>query len=80
VDRRGVVVRDVVGLSPGIEAIANGDVVVEVNRQPTRDLESYRKMVATLPDGEVAWIFAYRPRPGGSFLAKLVVDRERVRK
>jgi serine protease Do len=80
VDRRGVVVRDVVGLSPGIEAIANGDVVVEVNRQPTRDLVSYRKRVATLPDGEVAWIFANRPRPGGSFLAKLVVDRERVRK
>jgi serine protease Do len=79
VDRRGVSVRDVVGLSPGIEAISNGDVVVEVNRTPTPDLATYQKVVAALPDGEVAWLFAYRPRPGSSFLAKLVVDRERVK-
>ena len=77
VDRRGVVVRDVVGLSPGIEALSNGDVVVEVNRKPTPDLAAYQKLVAALPDGEVAWLFVYRPRPGASFLAKLVVDRGR---
>ena len=80
VDRKGVVVRDVVGLSPGIEALSAGDVVVEINRQPTPDLAAYKKLVAALPDGEVAWIFAYRPRPGSSFLAKLVVDRGRGRK
>src|SRR5688500_17917207 len=67
VDRKGVVVRDVVGLSPGIEALSNGDVVVEVNRQPTPDLAAYRKVVATLGDGDVAWLFAYRPRPGASY-------------
>ncbi|MEO7836894.1 MAG: trypsin-like peptidase domain-containing protein [Acidimicrobiales bacterium] len=77
VDRKGVMVREVVGLSPGIEAVSTGDVVVEVNRKPTPDLAAYKKLVATLPDGEVAWLFAYRPRPGSSFLAKLVVDRER---
>ena len=80
VDRKGVVVRDVVGLSPGIEALSNGDVVVEVNRHPTPDLAAYRKLVAALPDGEIAWLFVYRPRPGASFLAKLVVDRGRVKK
>ena len=79
VDRKGVVVRDVVGLSPGIEALSNGDVVVEVNRHPTADLPAYRKLVAALPDGEVAWLFVYRPRPGASFLAKLVVDRGRAK-
>jgi serine protease Do len=79
-DRKGVVVRDVVGLSPGIEAIGNGDVVVEVNRHPTPDLAAYRKLVAALPDGEVAWLFVYRPRPGASYLAKLVVDRARAKK
>ena len=79
-DRKGVVVRDVVGLSPGIEAMSNGDVVVEVNRHPTPDLATYRKVLTALPDGEVAWLFAYRPRPGASYLAKLVVDRGRGKK
>ena len=80
VERKGVVVRDVVGLSPGIEAISNGDVVVEVNRHATPDLAAYRKFVASLPDGEIAWLFVYRPRPGASYLAKLVVDRARGKK
>ncbi len=79
-ERKGVVVRDVVGLSPGIEAISNGDVVVEVNKRPTPDLAAYRALVAGLPDGEVAWLFVYRPRPGASYLAKLVVDRARGKK
>jgi serine protease Do len=79
-ERKGVVVRDVVGLSPGIEAISNGDVVVEVNRRATPDLAAYKKVVAALPDGEVAWLFVYRPRPGASYLAKLIVDRERGKK
>ena len=80
VDRRGPVIADVVGLSPGIEAVSAGDVVVEVNRRPTPDLATYRKQVAGLEDEEVAWLFVYRPRPGASFLAKLVVDRKRVNK
>jgi serine protease Do len=80
VDRRGVVVRDVVGLSPGIEALSTGDVVVEVNRHATPDLAAYRKLVGALADGEVAWLFVYRPRPGASYLAKLVVDRGRMKK
>ena len=79
-DRKGVVVRDVVGLSPGIEAIGTNDVVVEVNRHPTPDLAAYKKLVAALPDGEVAWLYVYRPRPGASYLAKLVVDRARGKK
>jgi serine protease Do len=74
-DRRGPVVKEVVGLSPGIEALSGGDVVVEINRTPTPDLAAYKKVLAGLPDGEVAWLFVYRPRPGASFLAKLVVDR-----
>ena len=51
-----------------------------VNRMPTPDLATYQKVVASLPDGEVAWLFAYRSRPGASFLAKLVVDRGRGKK
>jgi serine protease Do len=73
-DRMGVVVREVVGLSPGTEVLAEGDLVVEVNRRPTRDLASYRKAVEALRPGEAAWLFVYRPRVRAAFLAKLEVE------
>ena len=74
-DRRGVVVREVVGLSPGIDALAHGDLIVEVNRRPTPRESDYRRVMASLKDGEVAWLFVYRPRPEGSFLAKVDVEK-----
>jgi S1-C subfamily serine protease len=70
----GVVVREVLGLSPGSEALAEGDLVVEVNRRPTRDLASYRRAVDALRPGEAAWLFVYRPRARAAFLAKLEVE------
>ncbi len=73
-DRVGVVVLDVVGLSPGIDPLAHGDLVVEVNRRPTPDVAAYRKAVASLKPGDVAWLFVYRPRPAGTFLAKVEVE------
>jgi len=76
-DRIGVVVREVVGLSPGAESLAEGDLVVEVNRRPTHDLASYRKAVAALEPGEAAWVFVYRPRVRAAFLAKLEVEETR---
>jgi serine protease Do len=76
-DRVGVLVREVVGLSPGAEAIAEGDLVVEVNRRPTRDMASYRKAVDALKPGEAAWVFVYRPRVRAAFLAKLEVEEVR---
>ena len=76
-DRRGVVVQEVVGLASGAEALDHGDVIVEVNLQPTPDVASYRRVVASLEPGEPAWLFVYRPRPGGTtFLAKLEVEAE----
>ena len=75
-DHRGVVVKEVVGLAGGLELVAQGDLVVEVNRHPTPTLAAYRKVVATLKDGEPAWLFVHRPRPPGSFLTKLEVDRK----
>jgi serine protease Do len=72
-DRTGVVVRDVPGWAPGSETLAHGDIVVEVNRRPTRDLQAYRRAVASLKPGDVAWLYVYRPRRGSSFLAKVEV-------
>jgi serine protease Do len=75
-DRRGVVVKEVVGLSPGVDVLAHGDVIVEVNRQATPHAADYRKVLADLKDGQVAWLFVYRPRPEATFLAKVEVEKK----
>jgi serine protease Do len=71
--QRGVAVTTVVGLA-GMEQLAHGDLVLEVNRHPTPDLSAYRKAVAGLAPGEVAWLFVQRPRPSGTFLARIEVE------
>jgi serine protease Do len=76
-DRRGVVVKEVVGLSPGIDVLAHGDVIVEVDRHPTPHVADYRKLLASMPDGQVAWLFVYRPRPEATFLAKVEVEKKK---
>ncbi|PYQ42210.1 MAG: hypothetical protein DMF77_13660, partial [Acidobacteria bacterium] len=75
-DRRGVVVKEVVGLSPGVDVLAHGDVIVEVNRHPTPHPSDYRKVLADLKDGQVAWLLVYRPRPEATFLAKVEVEKK----
>lgn len=75
-ERSGVVVTEISGLSPGLEALEHGDVVVEINRRPTPDLASYERIVSTLKPGEVAWLFVHRTRPQGSFLARVEAEAE----
>jgi hypothetical protein len=48
---------------------------VEVNRQPTPNLGAYKKVLAALGPGQAAWLFVYRPRPAGSFLTKVEVEK-----
>jgi S1-C subfamily serine protease len=55
--------------------LAHGDVIVEVNRRPTPHQADYRKILSSLPDGQVAWLFVYRPRPEATFLAKVEVEK-----
>ena len=76
-DRIGVMIREVFGLSPGAESLAEGDLIVEVNRRRTRDVASYRKAVEALKPGDAAWLFVYRPRVRAAFLAKLEVEEAR---
>jgi len=71
------VIRAVVGADPGADALAEGDIVVEINRVPTPDLASYRRVVASLRAGEPAWLYVYRPRPRGSFLTRIEVEEKR---
>ncbi len=73
-DRVGVVVQEVVGLATGLDDLAHGDIIVEVNRRPTPDVASYKRALSQLKPGEVAWLYVFRPRPRGSFLVKAEVE------
>jgi serine protease Do len=76
-DRAGVVVQEVVGLAGGLDELAHGDLVVEVNRRPTPDLRSYQEALRALAPGQPAWLFVYRPRPAGTFLVKAQAEGRR---
>ena len=73
-DRAGVVVKHVLALSPGADALSHGDIVVEINRRPTPDVAAYERALAALRPGDVAWLLVYRPRPAGTFLVRLDVE------
>ena len=73
-DKQGVVVRDVIGLDPGADAIDSGDLVVEINRKPTPDLPAYRKVLSSLKPGQAAWLYMYRPRPSGAYLTRIETE------
>jgi serine protease Do len=73
-DRVGVVVESILGADPGTDALEEGDLVVEVNRRPTPDVASYRKVLASLKPGAPAWLYVYRPQPRGSFLTRVEVE------
>jgi serine protease Do len=74
-DRAGVVIRDVVTLAPGADALAHGDIIVEINRRPTPDKAAYKRVVAALRPGDAAWLYVYRPTQTGTFLARIDVER-----
>ncbi|HEU0093745.1 MAG TPA: hypothetical protein VFS78_16660, partial [Vicinamibacteria bacterium] len=66
--------------SPGVDVLAHGDVIVEVNRKPTPHAADYRKVLADLKDGQVAWLLVFRPRPEATFLAKVEVEKRPAEK
>jgi serine protease Do len=72
--RSGVLVDDIVSLSPDADALTHGDVIMEVNRQPVPDVATYGKVVSALRPGELALLIVYRPRPVSTFLAKVEVE------
>jgi serine protease Do len=73
-DHAGVLVEDIVSLSPDADALTHGDVIMEVNRQPTPDVATYRRVTSALQPGELALLIVYRPRPVSTFLAKVEVE------
>jgi serine protease Do len=74
-DRVGVVVRGVLGAEPGVDALEEGDLVVEINRKPTPDVAAYRRVLGSLEPGAPAWLYVFRPRPQQTFLTRVYVDK-----
>jgi serine protease Do len=74
-DRTGVVVEEVLGWAAASDALEPGDVVVEIDRQPTPDVGAYQRVLSRLRPGSKALLFVWRPDPAGAFLAKLEVER-----
>jgi serine protease Do len=74
-DRVGVVVRDVLGADPGVDALEAGDLVVEINRKPTADVAAYRRVLGGLEPGAPVWLYVFRPRPQQSFLTRVYVEK-----
>jgi serine protease Do len=57
----GVVVTDVAPDSSGAKAgIRPGDAVLEINRQPVKDVESFQRIVASMKPGEVVPVYVQR--------------------
>jgi serine protease Do len=74
-DRVGVVVREILGADPGTDALEEGDLIVEVNRQSTPDVASYRRVVGALAPGDPAWLYVFRPGERTSFLTRIEVEK-----
>jgi len=55
--KEGVVITDVDFESPAQGKLAPGDVIIELNRRPVRNLSDYRKMAANLADTKEAVLF-----------------------
>jgi serine protease Do len=58
----GVIVSRVDPLSPAFDAdIERGHVLLEINRQPVRSIEDYRRLTAHARSGEVLALYLYKP-------------------
>jgi serine protease Do len=64
---RGVVITDVVPGGPAAKAgLRAGDVVLDLNREPVADVESFRKLLAAVKPGESARLWVRRSGAGGA--------------
>jgi serine protease Do len=58
----GVIVSRVDPMSPAFDAdIERGHVLLEINRQPVRSIEDYRRLTAQARQGEVLALYLYKP-------------------
>jgi serine protease Do len=61
----GVVISRVDPMSPAADAdIQRGHVLLEINRQPVRSVEDYRRLIAAAHSGDVLTLYVYKPESG----------------
>ena len=58
----GVIVSRVESLSPAFEAdVERGDILLEINRQPVRSIDDFRRLTSDARAGDVLALYLYRP-------------------
>jgi serine protease Do len=59
---RGVIVSRVEPMSPAFDAdIERGHVLLEINRQPVRSIDDYRRLTAAARPGDILTLYLYKP-------------------
>src|SRR6266536_2825749 len=76
--KAGVVVTDVASGSAGEQAgIRPGDAILEVNRQPVTDVESFRQVIGSVKPGEVVPVYVQRGGGRNEYVVLSVPDLKR---
>ena len=71
----GVVVSRVEPMSPAFDAeIETGHVLLEINRQPVRTYEDFRRLTANVRAGDVLALYLYKSDPPRRELQTLKLD------
>jgi serine protease Do len=62
---QGVIVSRVEPMSPAFDAdIERGHVLLEINRQPVRSIDDYRRLTATAHPGDIFTLYLFKPEIG----------------
>ena len=72
---RGVVVSRVEPMSPAFDAdIERGHLLLEINREPVRDIDDYRRLTGGVRPGDVLTMYLYKPEINQRALETLKID------
>jgi S1-C subfamily serine protease len=62
-------------MSPAFDAeIERGHVLLEINRQPVRSIEDYRRLTANARAGDILTLYLYRPELDQRTLQTVKID------
>jgi serine protease Do len=72
---QGVVVSRVEPMSPAFDAdIERGHVLLEINRQPVRSVEDYRRLTARARPGDILTLYLYKPEGPARVLHTVTIE------
>jgi serine protease Do len=71
----GVIVSRVEPMSPAFDAaIERGHVLLEINRQPVRSIDDYRRLTSAARPGDILTVYLYKPEIEQRSLQTVKVD------